>query len=106
MDTVISKIADGQGSGSTETLLRLETPFLILRRMHRICRSLKARGSEVWIRLLNLSKALTCLKTFQKCRVRGVSIVGQAVRLTGSEVVAAYGEKIEERRIVSHCCPR
>ena len=81
MDAVISKIADGQGSGSPETLLRLQAPFLILRRMHHICWSLKAWGNKLRIRCPDLSKGLTSRKAFQKSCIEGGGILGQAIRL-------------------------
>src|ERR1700730_2232080 len=101
VDPVIAKVTDRQGSRSTETLLGLQTPFLILRRMHRICRSLKARGSEVWICGLDLRKGLPGGKAFRKGCIGVVGILGQAVGFTGSEVVTAWSETIEERRVVS-----
>src|ERR1700675_2751051 len=73
--------------------------------MHRICRSLKERRSEVWISRLDLSKALTSLKTFQKCIIGVLGILGEAIRFAGSEVVATYGEKIEEWCVVSDSRP-
>src|SRR6266446_545515 len=67
MDTVISKIADRHGTRGTETLLCLQAPFLIFRRVDRICQVLNVGRTEVRIRLLDLSKSLTRGKSFHKC---------------------------------------
>lgn len=104
MEAVVSKIADSQGSGTPEALLHLQAPFLILRRMDRIRRSLEARGSEAWIRLLNLRERLTAIKACRKRGIGGGGILGKAIHFTGSKIVAAWGVKIVERRIVGKRC--
>lgn len=101
----MSEIAEGQRGGSTETVLSLQAPFLILRRVIQICWRRKTWGNEKWICSLNLGQRLAVGKPCHESGMKSGRVLGQAVVFAWGKGIAVKDESADVRRIVKEVSP-
>src|SRR5580704_3232539 len=94
MNPMISDIADGQRSGRAKTLLGLQTPFLILRRMDDVCGTRETRRKEKRIRGLNLREVSAIGQGLHIRVIKSRGVLGETVVFSGCQVVTGYVVKI------------
>ena len=83
---MVSKIADTRRSVSSDGLLPLQTPSLVLGQVHFFFRSCQTRWSKVLNSGLYLRQCVTCIETFDEGGVGLVRSLEQAVSFVRSEI--------------------